>query len=193
MEPPRIENNFSPSFLCPISAFSAFSARDSLTPRWAEHVKSGLLLRRPLSSDSQLQRLLRGIFPGQQCAFARTTPYWRRLGAFTRFKSSPAPPGAQDESEINSSLRRAAARPASSQACSFTRPAGYAMRQHSLIFEHKYSNTPRSKPNAYDTPSCDPERIRPLRIRCAKLRGQPELRHRGAHGRRRRHHDPKGG
>src|SRR5690606_30407521 len=68
MEPPRIENNFSPSFLCPISAFSA---RDSLTPRWAEHVKSGLLLRRPLSSDSQLQRLLRGMFPGQQCAEAR--------------------------------------------------------------------------------------------------------------------------
>src|SRR5690606_21483383 len=73
MEPPRIENNFSPSFLCPISAFSAFSARDSLTPRWAEHVKSGLLLRRPLSSDSQLQRLLRGIFPGQQWTFVGTT------------------------------------------------------------------------------------------------------------------------
>src|SRR5690606_17784542 len=73
MGPPRIENNFSPSFLCPISAFSAFSARDSLTPRRAEDVKSGLLLRRPLSSDSQLQRLLRGIFPGQQCAFARMT------------------------------------------------------------------------------------------------------------------------
>src|SRR5690606_26414487 len=85
MGPPRIENNFSPSFLCPISAFSAFSARDSLTPRRAEDVKSGLLLRRPLSSDSQLQRLLRGIFPGQQCAFARTTPCWRRLCAFARF------------------------------------------------------------------------------------------------------------
>src|SRR5690606_26068636 len=75
MEPPRIGNNFSPSFLCPISAFSAFSARDSLTPRRAEDVKSGLLLRRPLSSDSQLQRLLRGIFPGQQCASARMTAH----------------------------------------------------------------------------------------------------------------------
>src|SRR5690606_9955850 len=73
MEPPRIGNNFSPSFLCPISAISAFSARDSLTPRWAEDVKSGLLLRRPLTSDSQLQRLLRGIFPGQQWAYAGTT------------------------------------------------------------------------------------------------------------------------
>src|SRR5690606_22348712 len=89
MEPPRIGNNFSPSFLCPISAISAFSARDSLTPRWAEDVKSGLLLRRPLTSDSQLQRLLRGIFPGQQCAFARTTLHWasawRALREFSLF------------------------------------------------------------------------------------------------------------
>src|SRR5690606_7202801 len=84
MEPPRIENNFSPSFLYPFSAFSAFSARDSLTPRWAEDVKSGLLLRRPLSSDSQLQRLLRGIFPGQQCAFARVTKSWRSAYSYKR-------------------------------------------------------------------------------------------------------------
>src|SRR5690606_2567912 len=92
MEPPRIENNFSPSFLCPISAFSAFSARDSLTPRRAEDVKSGLLLRRPLSSDSQLQRLLRGSFPGQQCADARIQKLTCRHGKNRRSHLSFLPP-----------------------------------------------------------------------------------------------------
>src|SRR5690606_26037587 len=90
MEPPRIENNFSPSFLCPISAFSASSARDSLTPRWAEHVKSGLLLRRPLSSDSRLQRLWRGIFPGQQCAEARIQALTTRALASRPYTSARA-------------------------------------------------------------------------------------------------------